>query len=149
MVGPVHVHALTVSDLHAREFFVAVENTLRTMTSLQLHQIYYCNRPYHAINFSFNHAYIPFFGFTAGFTPEEDRVYMPEDVWLLNKIGNYLDGLNLGIPGGRVSISSARVIKRLDDNSVIDLCVFTWQGEDVWSKCNQLLNNARARAAQQ
>ena len=146
MHPPIRVHALTVSNNQSKEFFNAIEGTLQTMTPLQLHEVNLLNPQLEAINISYNDDWQPFFGFTSGFTHDEERVYLPEGIWLLSKIREYLENLNLKIKGGRVSINSIRVYKRLDDKRLLDLCLFTWQGDDVWQKCNWLLMDARNRA---
>jgi len=114
------------------------------MTQVQLHQVHLFNEELEAIYISYNGQWEPFIGFTAGLNPEEDRGYLPEKIWLLDRIGEFLDELNLGIPGGRVMINSTGVLKRFDDNAIQFLCVFTWDGCDfwgtIWNFYNQLLH---------
>lgn len=146
MLKPIHVYALTVTSDQAREFLIAIENAIRTMTEFQLQQIYFLNHDLQAIHLSYDGEYRPFIGFTAGFNYKDDRVYLSKNIWLLIQIGKYLKELNLSKPGGRVFINSYQVKRRSDDYRLHDLCCFEWEGEDVWQKCQKILKDAKHKA---
>jgi len=84
-----------------------------------------------SIIISINGKWQPFVGCNKGYNPENERVYLPGGINILDDVIVLLKDLGLDIPGGRIFINQYMAFMK-DGNLKKTICTFNWEGGDPY-----------------
>lgn len=135
----IHVPTITVTPgeaSHLAQCLASMIDSIGKWSPKKPTLIDYSNK---AIRISLDSNWSPFTGFTLGYVPPEERVYLPEGIVIIEKVAKLLKTKGLDIPGGRIFINKHQAFHKVDEMK-FTLCTFNWKGDDlylaIWKKYN-------------
>ena len=119
---------IPINKEQSLEFFMAIAKTLKSLPLENLQDVYLFHDD--AIVISYSGSYEPFIGFTMSYNHLDDRLYINQYSYVLERIGDALDAQGRDIPGGRVFIQKNYVyVKDLNFNHKVILFL-QWHFDD-------------------
>ena len=131
-VGPVELHQLDVTQADADEFMQAFKAALDRLPIQPATQLYLFPKNRKALSISLDGDLKPFLGFTAGYNPPEQRVYLPDRIQIIDRISEILESYDRDTRGGRIFLTEYSVSKEIEGHEHT-LCTYDWPGEGPYS----------------
>jgi hypothetical protein len=99
-----------------------------------------------AIVVSFDRDWLPFIGFGHGYNDPDHRIYLPQNLYILDLCSKSLENLGMDIPGGRIFIRNNYVFHRSENAGRRDV-IRTWnlKGRDIVNEISMELLEMRVR----
>ena len=127
----IHVPIITVTPGEASHLIRCLTSTadsIKKWYSTKPTLIDYKNK---AIRISLDSNWRPFTGFTLGLIPEDEKVYLPNGIMIIETVAELLKAKNLDIPGGRIFINKHLAFHKVDGQKKT-LCTCDWKGDNPY-----------------
>ena len=121
---------IPLSERIADQFLSSLEDTLDSVDDVEIDDLYLSSSVRDGIPISYSESLKPFVGQTHGYHPQEDRVYLSQDNFVLRAIREALIDAGRGGVGARVFLTSTRAYC-VDEGREMTLVTWDWPVDDL------------------